>query len=320
MRRIPRPSPATVIASIALIVAIGGTAYATGEGQPLLGGARNPGNDTSRSLTKETQIIATTSKYGTRQSNKSSTGGGAIYGCRSGAGGTATSNEPCIRANNLSAGLAFEFVASGGSTAGLIQTKDATGKPFTTNATGVATGLNADRVDSLDADQIVNNARAGLVPLAKLQYVGAAAGVDEAAGRAAAPQVPLAQFGPFTVYGKCFVITAAPRTVRAEIFISSTQDQAILESPADDLDGNPAYLNTGTAESERQVQTTAESDANDVNLDLIDQEAVVVQADGTAFDFTVPAAAKNGALPGGDGPWGGAGDRCGFGFSRFSAG
>ena len=58
MRRIPRPSPATVIAMIALIVAIGGTAYATGEGKPLLGGARNPGSDKSKSLSKETQIIA----------------------------------------------------------------------------------------------------------------------------------------------------------------------------------------------------------------------------------------------------------------------
>ena len=45
MRRIPRPAPATVIAMIALIVAVGGTAYATGEGKPILGGARNPGSD-----------------------------------------------------------------------------------------------------------------------------------------------------------------------------------------------------------------------------------------------------------------------------------
>ncbi len=105
MRRIPRPAPATVIAMIALIVAIGGTAYATGEGKPILGGARNPGSDKSASLKKETQIIATTSTYGTRQSNKSSSGGGAIYGCRSAVGGTAAGNEPCIRANNLSSGL-----------------------------------------------------------------------------------------------------------------------------------------------------------------------------------------------------------------------
>ena len=103
MRRIPRPSPSMIIALIALGIAIGGTAYATGEGNPILGGARNPGTDQSKALTKETQIISSTSGYGTRQSNKSSSGGGAVYGCRSGAGGTAASNEPCVRANNLSA-------------------------------------------------------------------------------------------------------------------------------------------------------------------------------------------------------------------------
>ena len=65
-----------------------------------------------------------------------------------------------MRANNLSAGRAFEFV-TGGAEAGRIETKDASGKPFTTNATGVATGLNADRVDSLDAEQIVTRRAPG---------------------------------------------------------------------------------------------------------------------------------------------------------------
>ena len=154
MRRIPRPSPATVIASIALIVAIGGTAYATGEGKPILGGARNPGTNPSKSLSKETQIIASISTYGTRQSNKSSNGGGAIYGCRSGNGGTAAGNEPCIRANNLSTGSAFEF-ATAGTVGGLITTGTTSGAPFTTNATGVATGLNADRVDGKNASDFL---------------------------------------------------------------------------------------------------------------------------------------------------------------------
>ena len=59
--------------------------------------------------------------YSTRQSNKSTTGGGAIYGCRSTAGGSAANppKNPCIRANNLSTGFAFEFNATGGESAGL---------------------------------------------------------------------------------------------------------------------------------------------------------------------------------------------------------
>ena len=68
-------------------------------------------------------------------------------------GGDPRPQNPCIRANNLSTGFAFEFNASDGAMAGLITVGtggDAT-KPFVTNATGVATGLNADRVDGLDA-------------------------------------------------------------------------------------------------------------------------------------------------------------------------
>src|SRR6185437_16666933 len=56
----------------------------------------------------------------------------------------------CVKAANLKGGRAFEFTTVG-KEGGRIQTGDATGAPFTTNATGVATGLNADRVDSHDA-------------------------------------------------------------------------------------------------------------------------------------------------------------------------
>ena len=120
---------------------------------------------------RETQIISNvgstttpTGGYSTRQSNLSSSGGGAVYGCRSGAGGSAASptpQNPCIRANNLAKGFAFEFNASGGDVGGLITvgTGGDAKKPFTTNATGVATGLNADQVDGLDAAQIVALAR-----------------------------------------------------------------------------------------------------------------------------------------------------------------
>ena len=120
---------------------------------------------------QETQIISniasttrTTGGYSTRQSNLSTSGGGAVYGCRSAAGGSAATpspQNPCIRANNLSTGYAFEFNASDGAVVGLISAGaggDAK-KPFVTNATGVATGLNADRVDGLDAAQIVAAAR-----------------------------------------------------------------------------------------------------------------------------------------------------------------
>src|SRR3954453_1657991 len=143
-----RPSAkAAVVCSLILAVGAPSAAMGFGEGRSLLLGKRNPSGNSNLAVLRETQIIANTATYSTRQSNlKEGDGGGAIYGCRSNAG-----NEPCIRANNLRSGRAFEF-ASDGKEAGRIEVGgDHTGAPFTTNATGVATGLNADQVDGKSA-------------------------------------------------------------------------------------------------------------------------------------------------------------------------
>src|SRR3954447_24412087 len=144
MRRFLPSGRAAVVCSLILVVGLPATALGFGEGRSLLLGKRNPGYP--HALSAETQIISDNATYGTRQSNlRNGDGGGAVYGCRS-----ATGKEPCIRSNNLNTGRAFEF-ATAGKEAGRITTKDATGAPFTTNATGVATGLNADRVDGKEA-------------------------------------------------------------------------------------------------------------------------------------------------------------------------
>jgi len=150
--------PWILVSSVLVAMLVTPFAIAAGEGRPLLGGARNPSSNQSLDLTRETEIIAETNTYGTRQSNKSDNGGGAIYGCRSKPGGTPQSNEPCIRANNLDKGRAFEFV-SGGDEVGRIESPNAGAAPFTTNAQGVAGGLNADRVDSKNAEDIVKDAQ-----------------------------------------------------------------------------------------------------------------------------------------------------------------
>lgn len=134
-------------------------AMSAGEGRPMNGGARNPAGGASQNYTQETQIIANTSGYGTRQSNKSNNGGGAIYGCRSQPGGTPANFRPCLRATNLVNGLAFEFANNGGPVVGTITSANVNAAPFTTNATGVATGLNSDKVDGADATQIVTAAQ-----------------------------------------------------------------------------------------------------------------------------------------------------------------
>lgn len=133
----------TAGAVVVLAVAATPVALGAGEGDPIRGGVRNPGSNAGRELHGETQIIARNGTYGTRQSNKGS-GGGAIYGCRSD-----RDDEPCVRANNLRKGKAFEF-ATGGVNAGDIHVGDENGQPFTTNATGRVENLHADRVDATD--------------------------------------------------------------------------------------------------------------------------------------------------------------------------
>jgi hypothetical protein len=133
---------AILICALVLAVGVPAVALGAGEGRSLLGGKRNP---TGGNLTRETQIISRNGTYSTRQSNLGE-GGGAIYGCRADAGNA----EPCVRANNLSTGRAFEY-ETGGREAGEILVKDTAGVPFVTNATGKVANLNADKLDDKDA-------------------------------------------------------------------------------------------------------------------------------------------------------------------------
>ena len=131
----------------ALVLAVAVSPVAVGAtGSFLREGKRNP---SSGAASRETEMISRTKTYGTRQSNvRDGNGGGAIYGCRSAPG-----REPCIRSNNLQTGRAFEF-SSDGQEVGFIAAKDPASRPFATNANGVAAGLNADRVDSLNAGKV----------------------------------------------------------------------------------------------------------------------------------------------------------------------
>ena len=145
-----RRSTGRYVVATALILAIGipSVAAGFGEGRDARLGKRNP---SSGSLSAETQIIASNGSYGTRQSNKrNGEGGGAIYGCRSDAG-----KEPCVRANNLKGGRAFEFVTVG-KEAGQFQVGDTTAPPFTTNATGKVANLDADKVDGKSSEEFAS--------------------------------------------------------------------------------------------------------------------------------------------------------------------
>jgi hypothetical protein len=163
-RRRPGGQGRWVFAS-ALVLALTVSPFAIGAtGSALQEGKRNPSSGAAH---KETEIIAKVSSYGTRQSNVlSGNGGGAIYGCRSKEG-----REPCIRSNNLNSGRAFEFETNG-TEGGRIEAKGTDAHPFTTNATGVATGLNSDRVDSFDLARIDFRAPVGTAQTTVLSLAG----------------------------------------------------------------------------------------------------------------------------------------------------
>jgi hypothetical protein len=156
-----RPANGRYVLISALVLAVTMSPAAIGAtGSLLREGKRNP---SSGAATRETEMISRTKTYGTRQSNiRDGNGGGAIYGCRSSAG-----REACIRANNLKNGRAFEFETDGDEV-GFIESKNPAARPFATNATGVAAGLNADRIDSLNAAKVDFRAK---VPTASAQIL-----------------------------------------------------------------------------------------------------------------------------------------------------
>ncbi len=156
-------------AAIAVGILTGAPFAAADTGDPVREGIRNP---TTGDAERETEIIARTGKdtYGTRQSNLGA-GGGAIYGCRSTLDTSSPvaiadpeRSTPCVRINNLSSGKAFDFRAKDTPIIGVIQSGGSilspkpNVAPFVTNANGVAAGLNADRVDSLGASEIIAQA------------------------------------------------------------------------------------------------------------------------------------------------------------------
>jgi hypothetical protein len=191
-------------------------------------GVRNPSGGGAAS--NETQIIARTGKdtYGTRQSNLGD-GGGAIYGCRSSLDASSATaiadpakSTPCVRVNNLRGGKAFDLQTNTGRLIGVMQagqrltTPRPEVAPFITNATGVAVGLNADRVDGLNAADIIAQAAAAAgggsgggagscpagaqltggacietAPRAAATYANAAAACGQAGRRLAPPDVLL---------------------------------------------------------------------------------------------------------------------------------
>jgi hypothetical protein len=245
MRKFRFSGRAAVVCSLILAIGVPSVAMGFGEGRNLLLGKRNPSSNPSLALTSETEIIADSATYGTRQSNKKDgDGGGAIYGCRSSLG-----NEPCVRAANLKGGRAFEF-ATVGLQGGYISTGNPTGAPFTTNATGVATGLNADRVDGKEAADFAPAADVTALSASLLDAQVAADAVVSANSRGAVSATKAAN--PSNVYTVKF-----NRDVSKCSFTASPVGSAAAEAPgvaATPSVADSVNVDTGTAAGSFHLQ------------------------------------------------------------------
>ena len=162
-----------VMSSLILALLVAPLAFAA-DGDPMVAGGRT----TFDSITR---VLGNSGTYATQQSNlRDGDGGAARYGCRSNAG-----NEFCLLSKNTGGGGSFRFTSANSLLGGIIDVDPPQGKtardakPFTTNATGVATGLNADEVDGMSAGEIVKAAKSGPQPFSAYAHVGADGKIDK---------------------------------------------------------------------------------------------------------------------------------------------
>jgi hypothetical protein len=144
-----------VISSLILALLVAPIALAA-NGDPVRAGGRT-------TFSTITRVLGDSNTYATQQSNlRNGDGGAARYGCRSSA-----ANEFCLLSKNTGGGGSFRFQSLNSLLGGSIEVNPPSGKtaadakPFTTNAHGVATGLNADQVDGMNAADIVKAAQSG---------------------------------------------------------------------------------------------------------------------------------------------------------------
>ncbi len=158
-RRLPHAggSRAVTLAGVAIAVAAAPVAMAAGGGwgshwrghaarhrqAPLRGAIHNP---PFGAFSRPTGIFANDGGWVTRIKNQGGGGAGVLL-C-----GSAAGRNACLASENSAAGMAFDFT-SNGATGGTIQLKNEGGAPFTTDAHGVATGLNANYLQGKQASE-----------------------------------------------------------------------------------------------------------------------------------------------------------------------
>jgi hypothetical protein len=223
-----------VLPSLILALLVAPLALAA-NGDPVRAGGRT-------TFTGIMRILGNSSTYATQQSNlNQGSGGAARYGCRSTAG-----HQACLLSKNVAGGAAFRFQAASALLGGTIEVTPPAGKkasdakPFTTNATGVATGLNADQVDGKSADEIVKDAQEKVAAaIAATQPAFARVGSDgktdqshsQGVTDANVTHAPAANPGVYCFLG----FKAAPKNASATL--DTTAGQISVDTTIDGTDG-----------------------------------------------------------------------------------
>jgi hypothetical protein len=121
------------------------------------------------------------------------------------------------------------------------------------------------------------------------------------AARAAAPETVLFSKGQLTIYAKCYRDTVGG-VIEGGIFARTSVNGAILQGDGALPAGNATLLDTNTAEADRAVELQATGVANAGNV--VESEGVLIGADGTDLQILSHIATKQGTFPGGNGAYG----------------
>jgi hypothetical protein len=251
----------TVAFASAAIAVLAAPVALAADHNPVDGGSRNPSNNASDGYTSETQIIgeiaqnqggfaAGTGGFVTRQSNKSDTGGGAIYGCRAKAGA-----EACVAANNLNNGDAFRFQATAAAASigqlrfGLDINKVVAKPPFVTNGTGLVKNLNAEMLDGAKKDDFVAKG--------SLLFAQVAANGTIPANRG----VPDGSTAPFAAAGDNQVATVPFSGDISKCAVTATPSEVPANVGAANPGYEPAVVATITADKAKVQLTEINADA-----------------------------------------------------------
>jgi len=277
-----------VVAMIALVVAIGGTAIAATK----IGTKQLKNNAVTAKKIKKNAVTASKIKAKAVATGKlaaSSVATGKI--AASAVTGSKIAASAVTGSKIADGTVTGSKIADGTVTGGKIADGAVTGTKIATNA------VDGSKV----ADDSIDSAKTSDYKVFGVLQVTATVGATLAAARDAAPEQPLLNKGPLEFYAKCYRDSVLDELVGA-IFVRTTTDFSIMEGSTDLPGGLLAtdYLNIATLEANRVLYFTGITNAG---ASYSESESLAAATDGTAVNVLTGIGVKNGAVAA-DGPYG----------------